>query len=119
MHGQSPSAKYRNLHNREFAKLGFDLRGIVEGSASEATGLLEKLGIHSIGKFYSSRSKTKGILNHDTVLCTDCRTCMGVCPKGVFDLDKREKRVFAARPEACFKCGACGYQCPEHALKIS
>jgi len=98
--------------------LGFDLRGIVEGSASEATGLLEKLGIHSIGKFYSSRSKTKGILNHDTVLCTGCRTCMGVCPKSVFDLDKREKRVFAARPEACFTCGACGYQCPEHALKI-
>ena len=99
--------------------LGFDLRGIVEGSASEAAGLLEKLGIHSIGKFYSSRSKTKGTLNHDTVLCTDCRTCMGVCPKGVFDLEKREKRVFPARPEACFRCGACGYQCPEHALNIS
>jgi ubiquinone/menaquinone biosynthesis C-methylase UbiE/NAD-dependent dihydropyrimidine dehydrogenase PreA subunit len=99
--------------------LGFDLRGIVEGSASEATELLERLGMSSIGKFYSSHIKTRGMLTHDIVLCTHCRTCMGVCPKGVFDLDETGNRVVPARPEACFSCGACVFQCPEHALEIS
>ena len=99
--------------------LGFDLRGIVEGSPSEATGLLEKLGVHSIGKFYSSHSKTKGVLHYDTTLCTQCRTCMGVCPKGVFDLVEAGKSVEPVRPDACFTCGACTFQCPEGALKIS
>jgi NAD-dependent dihydropyrimidine dehydrogenase PreA subunit len=99
--------------------LGFDLRGIVEGSASEATGLLEKLGIHSIGKLYSSHGRTKGRVNRDTKLCTRCRTCMGVCPKGVYDYVETEKEVLVARPEACFACGACVFQCPEKALEIS
>ena len=99
--------------------LGFDLRGSVEASPSEATGLLEKLGIHSIGKLYSSHIKTKGMLNHDTFICINCRTCIGVCPKGVFDYVKPEKRVVVARPEACFTCGACVFQCPERALELS
>jgi len=79
--------------------LGFDLRGIVEGSPSEATKLLEKFGVHSIGKFYSSHSKTKGILRYDPALCTHCRTCMGVCPNGVFDLVEAGKKVEPVRPE--------------------
>jgi NAD-dependent dihydropyrimidine dehydrogenase PreA subunit len=99
--------------------LGFDLRGSVEASPSEATGLLEKLGIHSIGKLYSSHSKTRGILNQNTALCTHCGACMDVCPKGVFDFVKTEKRVVMARPEVCFTCGACVFQCPEGALKLS
>jgi|GEM_PF-70854 len=99
--------------------LGFDLRGSVEASPSEATGLLERLGIHSIGKLYSSHSKTRAILNQNTVLCTNCGICMGVCPKGVFDFVRPEKRVVKARPEACFTCGACVFQCPERALEFS
>jgi len=99
--------------------LGFDLRGIVEGKPSEATAFLEKLGIHSIGKLYSARHKTKGRLHHDTDLCNGCRTCMGVCPKGVFNLYEAGNSVLMTRPEACFTCGACISQCPEHALKIS
>jgi ubiquinone/menaquinone biosynthesis C-methylase UbiE/NAD-dependent dihydropyrimidine dehydrogenase PreA subunit len=98
--------------------LGFDLRGIVEGSPSEATNLLERLGIHSLGKLYSSHTSTQGIIRHDTGLCTNCQTCMGVCPKGVFDLAEGRKRVVVAHPGACFACGACAFQCPEQALKI-
>jgi NAD-dependent dihydropyrimidine dehydrogenase PreA subunit len=99
--------------------LGFDLRGIVEGSASEATGFLEKIGIHSIGKLYASRSEKGGVILHDMDLCTGCLTCLGVCPKGVFDFDKDGKTVSMARAGDCFACGACVCQCPERALKLS
>jgi len=99
--------------------LGFDLRGIVEGSPSEATKLLEKFGINSIGKLYSSHGKTIGVLHHDAIICSRCHTCMGICPKGVFDHVEEGKIVKPVRPDACFVCGACVYQCPEGALKIS
>ena len=99
--------------------LGFDLRGIVAGNTSEATGLLETFGIHSIGKLYSSRCKTRGIISRDMALCTHCRTCEGVCPKGVFEWVDKRNGVAMASPGACFRCGACVFQCPEKALKIS
>jgi len=99
--------------------LGFDLRGIVEGSASEASGFLEKIGVHSIGKLYSSHSKTRGFIHRDNSLCTHCGTCMGICPKGVFDYMETEKRVFITDPKLCFSCGACAFQCPEKALEIT
>ena len=99
--------------------LGFDLRGIVEGSPSEATRLMDRLGIHSLGSLYSSRSENKGILHFDTVLCSQCRTCINVCPKGVFDLIDSEKKVYPVYPAACLTCGACVRQCPERALTIS
>jgi ubiquinone/menaquinone biosynthesis C-methylase UbiE/NAD-dependent dihydropyrimidine dehydrogenase PreA subunit len=98
--------------------LGFDLRGIVEGSPSEATGLIEKFGIHSVGKLYSSHSKTTGVLHYDTALCSQCQTCRSVCPKGVFDLVEGGKGVKPVRTDACFTCGACIHQCPEGALKF-
>ena len=99
--------------------LGFDLRGIVEGSPSEATRLMDRLGIHSLGSLYSSRSENKGILHFDTVLCSQCRTCINVCPKGVFDLIDSDNNVHPVCTADCFNCGACIRQCPEGALTIS
>jgi NAD-dependent dihydropyrimidine dehydrogenase PreA subunit len=98
--------------------LGFDLRGIVEGSPSEATGLLEKLGIYSIGKLYTSKGKTKGVFHYDISLCSQCHTCWNVCPKGVFDLVEEGKYVKPVHPDACLRCGACVCQCPKGALKF-
>ena len=40
-------------------------------------------------------------------------------PKGVFDLVEATKKVAPVHPDVCFTCGACTFQCPEGALKIS
>ena len=98
--------------------LGLDIRGILSGKTSEAAEMLEKLGIHSVGKLYSSRGKTRGGIVQDKVLCTGCRKCILVCPNGVFDYIEEDKKADPARPEECFTCGACVFQCPEKALKF-
>ena len=54
----------------------------------------------------------------DAERCSGCRTCVEVCPKGVFELygyhDRQVSHV--ERPTACVQCTACVKQCPERAI---
>jgi NAD-dependent dihydropyrimidine dehydrogenase PreA subunit len=50
--------------------------------------------------------------------CTGSAQCVLVCPKNVFEMDGRRRKVRIARPDDCLRCGACVVQCPEDALQF-
>jgi NAD-dependent dihydropyrimidine dehydrogenase PreA subunit len=57
-------------------------------------------------------------LEVDADLCNGCKTCISVCPKGVFELYSANGRQKArvAHPDECELCTACVKQCPEGAI---
>jgi len=48
--------------------------------------------------------------------CTNCGTCVSVCPTGVFEM--RENNVEVVNKDACLVCRACEVQCPNQAIQI-
>ncbi|MEJ2212354.1 MAG: ferredoxin family protein, partial [Anaerolineae bacterium] len=57
-------------------------------------------------------------LEVDAERCNGCRTCVEVCPKGVYDLYRVDgrQRSRVARMADCEQCTACVKQCPEEAI---
>ena len=53
----------------------------------------------------------------DTELCTGCRLCFQVCPKGVFSIESGKAKV--VKREECIKCTACYTRCPTEAISHS
>jgi len=97
--------------------LGFDLRGIVAGEPSEAEWLMHKLGIKSFGHIFSADVQKAGIIRQNVIKCNNCRICLVVCPKGVFDIIDNNKIRIQEQWE-CFACTACVKQCEENALYL-
>ncbi|MEJ2050618.1 MAG: 4Fe-4S dicluster domain-containing protein, partial [Calditrichota bacterium] len=96
---------------------GFDLRGIVAGLPSEAEWLMHQLGMSSFGHIFSAGVFNSGKISQDLIKCNNCRICLMICPKGVFEVvDKNKIRIH--RQEECFSCKACVVQCPEAALSL-
>jgi ubiquinone/menaquinone biosynthesis C-methylase UbiE/NAD-dependent dihydropyrimidine dehydrogenase PreA subunit len=96
---------------------GFDLRGIVAGLTSEAGWLMHQLRMSSFGHIFSAGAFNPGKIQQTISKCNDCRICLLVCPKGVFDVvDKNKIRV--QNHLECFSCNACVFQCPEEALSL-
>lgn len=52
----------------------------------------------------------------DEEKCTNCGTCVEVCPVEVFK--KGEKVAIVEKPEECIGCRACEAQCPESAITV-
>lgn len=52
----------------------------------------------------------------DSKKCTNCGTCIEVCPVDVFAKGKNKAEV--KKPEECIGCRACEAQCPEEAIKV-
>ena len=48
--------------------------------------------------------------------CTNCGTCVDVCPVGVFA--KENGKVVVKKPKECIGCRACEVQCPVEAIKV-
>lgn len=48
--------------------------------------------------------------------CKKCKTCVDVCPVGVFE--ERGGKVEVARPEDCIQCRACEVSCPNKAIEV-
>ncbi len=96
--------------------LGFDLKGIVAGSQSEAEWLMKKIGMKSFGHIFSAEKQNEGLIQQDINKCNNCRICLMVCPKGVFDIV--EKNIRIKNRLECFACNACVTQCAENALLL-
>lgn len=50
--------------------------------------------------------------------CIGCKTCIEVCPMGVFEFDGDKKKAVAKKEGECIACRACEVQCPENAIKV-
>jgi ubiquinone/menaquinone biosynthesis C-methylase UbiE/NAD-dependent dihydropyrimidine dehydrogenase PreA subunit len=98
--------------------LGFDLKGIVGGNKSEPESLLHKLGVGSFGQIHRSRKNLTGSISHNPDLCTNCGTCLMVCPKSVFIRTQKNGQVAVGDSNACFGCQACLKQCLSKAVTI-
>ncbi len=52
----------------------------------------------------------------DDKKCTGCGTCVEVCPRNCFEVDKKKRVARILQAEKCVKCAACIVQCPLDAL---
>ena len=97
--------------------LGFDLRGTVAGNPSEAEWLMHQLGMNSFGHLFSAGVFIPGKINQDVKKCNNCRICLIVCPKNVYEIvDTNKIRIL--KQWECFACKACVTQCEEDALSL-
>ena len=100
--------------------LGFDLDGTtpLQPGATVAYYAQRWPGILKLWALIGYDLEKPFTLKVDVDRCSGCRTCMEVCPRGVFELyrsDGRQKsRVTFSG--ACVQCTACVKQCPEQAI---
>ena len=100
--------------------LGFDLDGTtpLQPGATVAYYARRWPGILKLWALIGYDLEKPFTLKVDVRRCRGCRTCVEVCPRGVFELyrlDSRQKsRVAWSR--ACVQCTACVKQCPEQAI---
>jgi NAD-dependent dihydropyrimidine dehydrogenase PreA subunit len=100
-----------------FFAAGFDLAGTASPRRSDAELMMQRLGFKSFGTLFSE--KELGGIELDRERCRGCRSCFDICPVGVYgERDENKKTAFRDQ-QACFACGACVKQCPEHALHLA
>ena len=100
--------------------LGFDLDGAspLQAGATVAYYAQRWPGILRLWALIGYDLEMPFALEVDSEQCKGCRTCVEVCPKGVFEvyrLDGRQ-RARVARLGECEQCTACVKQCPENAI---
>ena len=100
--------------------LGFDLDGTspLQAGATVAYYAQRWPGILKLWALIGYDLEMPFTLVVDPEQCRGCRTCVEVCPKGVFEVCWLEGRQKArvARFGECVQCTACVKQCPEHAI---
>ncbi|MDH5695496.1 MAG: 4Fe-4S binding protein [Dehalococcoidia bacterium] len=101
--------------------IGIDFGGVTPLYKSDLDPLLDKIGIRRIGPVdFGGRAKIIGgkiALNQTN--CTACGICYDVCPRGVYEMGRGERKGVAIKyPELCEACEACVVQCPEEALSF-
>jgi NAD-dependent dihydropyrimidine dehydrogenase PreA subunit len=64
------------------------------------------------------RAKEQGSITVNLKLCIGCFNCTEICPLGVFDVNREQRKTKLVRPRDCFSCGACVLQCPTNALSL-
>jgi NAD-dependent dihydropyrimidine dehydrogenase PreA subunit len=100
--------------------LGFDLDGTspLQAGATVAYYAQRWPGILKLWALVGYELEMPFTLKVDPEQCRGCRTCVEVCPKGVFELyrlDGAQKSRVTHFGE-CEQCTACVKQCPEHAI---
>jgi NAD-dependent dihydropyrimidine dehydrogenase PreA subunit len=52
----------------------------------------------------------------DEKLCTNCNTCVEICPVNVFESGEKKPKIKS--PKECIGCRACEAQCPTSAIIV-
>jgi NAD-dependent dihydropyrimidine dehydrogenase PreA subunit len=100
--------------------LGFDLEGTspLQAGATVSYWVARWPGVLKLWARIGYDLEMPFTLQVDPELCKGCKTCVEVCPKGVFELyrldGKQKSRV--AHMIDCEQCTACVKQCPERAI---
>jgi NAD-dependent dihydropyrimidine dehydrogenase PreA subunit len=100
--------------------LGFDLEGTspLEAGATVSYWAARWPSVLKLWALIGYELELPFMLQVDVALCKGCKTCVSVCPKGVFELyrldGKQKSRV--DRMADCEQCTACVKQCPECAI---
>jgi len=101
--------------------IGIDFSGASPLYKSDLDPLLDKIGIRRVGPVdFKGRSRIKvEQLTLDQARCTACGICCDVCPRGVYETKRDErKRVMIKYRERCEACEACVLQCPRKAISL-
>lgn len=102
-----------------------ELGGIASTLPSDLDPFLAKLGIGAIGNSaFAGTVRTELLigdrtLRHDPTTCNRCRTCVEICPQGVWVAargDDGDGRIQLAAIERCTACRACLTNCPTEAI---
>lgn len=56
-------------------------------------------------------------LDLNPVLCTGCKSCMDVCPHGVFKFENKKAAI--RDKNGCMECGACVLNCEDGAIQVT
>jgi NAD-dependent dihydropyrimidine dehydrogenase PreA subunit len=100
--------------------LGFDLEGTspLEAGATVGYWAARWPGVLKVWSLVGYELERPFSLQVDAGRCRGCRTCVEVCPKGVYELYRvngtQKSRV--AHMAECEQCTACVKQCPEAAI---
>lgn len=105
-----------------FPLYGLDLGGMASTMEANLEPFLAKLGVNSLGNIPISGTIRTELLIGDRTLfydrdsCKGCRSCVEVCPQGVWEMDKSQKAALAHK-EKCTACRACLVQCEGGAIQ--
>jgi NAD-dependent dihydropyrimidine dehydrogenase PreA subunit len=100
--------------------LGFDLEGTspLQTGATVSYWAARWPGILKLGARIGYQLEMPFTLQVDPERCKGCKTCVEVCPKGVFELYRLDAKLKSrvAHMADCEQCTACVKQCPERAI---
>jgi NAD-dependent dihydropyrimidine dehydrogenase PreA subunit len=100
---------------------GTELGGLASTLPSDLDPFLAKLGIGAVGNVAWAGTVRTDLLLGRRVLtlhrdrCIGCRSCVEVCPRGVWEMAE-DKRAVCAHIEACTACRGCLVQCRGNAI---
>jgi len=99
-----------------------DLGGMSATLPSEFDPLMARLGVGGVGNTrFAGTVRTDLLLGRrhlrcDGDRCTRCRTCVEICPSGVWEIARARGSAEPTHSHRCTACEACLTQCPEGAI---
>ena len=100
---------------------GTELGGLASNLPSDLDPFLAKLGIGAMGNVaWAGTIRTdlllgRRLLSFHRDRCVGCRSCVEVCPQGVWEMAE-DKRAVCAHIDACTACRGCLVQCRGDAI---
>ena len=101
---------------------GMELGGVASVCKSDLDPLMARLGIGAMGNVAWAGTVRTELLNgyrtltYDASTCVRCRSCVEICPQGVWTVGD-DKRIRLSAPDLCTACRACLEQCPTDSIR--
>lgn len=104
--------------------IGIDFGGIAADNKTDFDPFVVRLGFSNWGALMQfQNTRIKLILGTEKIRfmgekCIGCRMCWDICPVGVYNMDKEQKKSVMMHAAKCTACSACVVQCPTGALYL-